>query len=148
MKNLFCLVTFLITSIAFSQNKQQKNTLHISIVEKSDAPLSQQVHNYTYIVTNNSNKSIQYTINTKHVVCKNKSSEMSVKALTSSLNKAANINVNARGSKSFKIEMKRNHLTELDTWTCVQINAVDNNGVPISNTITLAQFTPDTRNFQ
>jgi len=148
MKNLFCLVTFLITSIAFSQSKQQENTLQISIVEKSDAPLSHQVHNYTYTVTNNSSKNIQYTITTKQITCKEKYSEMSVKALTSSFNKATNIHVNARSSKPFIIEMKRNNLTKLDTWSCVQINAIDNNGVPISNTVTLSQFTPDTRNFQ
>jgi len=148
MKNLFYLITFLIASITFSQNKQQASTLHISIVEKSDAPLSHQVHNYTYKITNSSNKKIQYTINTKQVTCKNKSSEMSVKSLNSSFNKTTNTLINAKDSKSFTIEMRRNHLTKLDTWTCVQINAIDNNGIPISNTITLAQFTPDTRNFQ
>ena len=148
MKNLFFLITFLITSFAFSQNKQEENTLQISIVEKSDAPLSHQVHSYTYAVTNNSNKNIQYTINTKQINCKEKSSEMSVRTLNSSFNKITNVHINARDSKSFIIEMKRNHLTKLDTWSCVQINAINNNGVPISNTITLSQFTPDTRNFQ
>ena len=146
MKKSFCLITFLIASFTFSQNKQQASTLHISISEKSNAPLSQQVHNYTYTVTNNSTKNINYTINTKQIICKEKYSKMSVKMLNSSSNKATNIN--SRDSKSFTIEMRRNHLTKLDTWSCVQINAIDNNGIPISNTITLSQFTPNTRNFQ
>ena len=73
---------------------------------------------------------------------------MSVRTLNSSFNKITNVHINARDSKSFIIEMKRNHLTKLDTWSCVQICAINNNGVPISNTITLSQFTPNTRNFQ
>ena len=146
MKKLFCLITFLTLSIAFSQNKQEVSTLSISILEKSNAPLSHQVHSYTYAVTNNSNKNILYTIKTKQINCKEKSSNMSVKMLNSSFNKVVNINSN--DSKSFTIEMRRNHLTKLGTWSCVQVNAIDNNGIPISNTITLSQFTPDTRNFQ
>ncbi len=146
MKKLFCLITFLTISITFSQNKQEVSTLHISILEKSNAPLSHKVHSYTYVVTNNSNKNILYTIKTKQINCKEKSSNMSVKMLSNSFNKIVNINSN--DSKSFTIEMRRNHLTKLDTWSCVQVNAIDNNGIPISNTITLSQFTPDTRNFQ
>lgn len=146
MKKLFCLITFLTINIAFSQNKQEVSTLHISILEKSNAPLSHQVHSYTYVVTNNSNKNILYTIKTKSINCKEKSSNMSVKMLNSSFNKVVNINSN--DSKSFTIEMQRNHLTKLDTWSCIQVNAIDNNGIPISNTITLSQFTPDTRNFK
>ena len=146
MKKLFCLITFLTINIAFSQKKQEVSTLHISILEKSNAPLSHQVHSYTYVVTNNSNKNILYTIKTKSISCKEKSSNMSVKMLNSSFNKVVNINSN--DSKSFTIEMQRNHLTKLDTWSCIQVNAIDNNGIPISNTITLSQFTPDTRNFK
>jgi len=146
MKKLFCLIIFLITSITFSQNKQQVNTLHISISEKSNAPLSHQVHSYTYTITNNSNKNIQYTIKTTPTNCKRKSSSMSIKMLNSSLKKV--INISPKISKSFTIEIRRNHLTILDTWSCFQINAIDNNNIPISNTITLSQFTPNTRNFQ
>lgn len=148
MKKLFCLFTFLIASITFSQNKQQEHTLHISVSEKSDQPLSSKVHSYVYTVKNTSNKNIQFAINTTPIDCKGHSSKMSVEILSHLNQKISTIRVKSKASYSFNIELRRSHLTKLDTWFCVQINAIDIRGVPISSTVTLSQFIPDTKKFQ
>jgi len=148
MKNLFCLVTILIVSTTFSQNKQQEHTLHIAITKKSDQPLSSKVHIYVYTVKNTSSKDIQFEINTTPVGCKDNSSKMNIEIQSATNQRVENIQVKAKASYSFKLKLQRNHLTKLDTWSCIQINAIDNKGIPISNTITVSQFIPDTKNFQ
>jgi len=146
MKKLFCLIIFLITSITFSQKNQYAKTLHISVLEKSNVPLSNKVHKYTYTVTNNSSNNIKYLINVTPIDCKRKSSGMSVRILDTSLKKMTVISPHE--SKLFEIELRRNHLTKLDTWSCLKINAVDRDNNPVSNIITVSQFIPDTKNFQ
>lgn len=148
MKKLFCLFTFLISSIAFSQNKQQDHSLHITITEKSDQPLSSRAHSYVYTLKNISRENILFTINTTAVDCNKKSSKMKVKIQTSTNQSIENIQVKAQASYSFTIKLERNHLTKLDTWSCVEINAIDRTGIPISNTVKLSQFIPDTKKFQ
>ena len=148
MKNLFCLLTFLIINITFSQYKQQEHTLHIAIAEKSDQPLSSNTHSYVYTINNTSDKNVQFTINTTTVNCEKKSSKMKIEIQTAINQSAENIQLGAKNSFSFKLNLQRNHLTKLDTWSCVEISAIDNKGIPISNTITLSQFIPDTTKFQ
>jgi len=148
MKKLFCLFTILITSISFSQNKQQEHTLYIAITKKSDQPLSSKAHSYVYTIKNTSSKNVLFTINTTSVDCKENSSKMKVE-IQPAINKSVeNIQIRGKASYSFNIKIQRNHLTKLDTWFCVKINTIDNRGIPISNTVTLSQFIPDTKKFQ
>lgn len=146
MKKLFCLLTFTIVSLAFSQ--QKKSLLQVTLLEKSKAPLSTHTHSYTYTVKNTSGKPIAFAIETKQTDCLKKSSKMSVSVHSSSNNKRSNGSLSAHESETFTVELQRNHLTKLDTWSCLEIFAIDQQGRSISNTIQLSQFIPDTNNFK
>ncbi len=144
MKKLFYLLTITAMNFAFSQ--QKSTLLQVSLLEKSKAPLSTHIHKHTYSIENTTNKTIEYAIVTKQVDCKKKSSKMSVNI--HSQTKLSRIQIEANASKAFTIEMQRNNLTKLNTWSCIEISAVNQQGITISNTVTHSQFIPDTNNFQ
>ncbi|MGB1269984.1 MAG: hypothetical protein ACPG45_09615 [Flavobacteriaceae bacterium] len=146
MKKLFCLLTLFAISFAFSQ--QKATPLQITLLEKSKAPLSTHIHKHTYSIKNSTNEAIEYTIVTKQVDCKRKSSKMSVNIHSSTHTKLSKVLIKANTSKTFTVELQRNYLTKLDTWSCTEISATNQHGNPISNTVTLTQFIPDTKKFQ
>ena len=146
MKKLFCLLTLFAISFAFSQ--QKTTPLQVTLLEKSTAPLSTHIHKHTYSIKNSTNETIEYTIVTKQVDCKRKSSRMSVNIHSATHTKLSKVLIKANASKTFIVEMQRNNLTQLNTHSCIEISAVNQQGYTVSNTVTHSQFIPDTNNFQ
>jgi hypothetical protein len=146
MKKLFCLVTITIVSLSFSQQKETQ--LQITLLEKSKTPLSKKTHNHTYNLINSTDRAIEYTIHTNQIDCKNNSSKMSVNVHSLTGEKLSKVFINANASQTFTVVMQQNHLTKLDTWSCVEISAINQQGSSISNTLVLSQFTPDINNFK
>ncbi|MEY8848928.1 hypothetical protein AB9K26_08935 [Psychroserpens sp. XS_ASV72] len=132
----------LATVSSFSQQ------LQINIKEGSDKPNTESEHLYLLEIKNDSKATANFTIKTTNVNCNEIDSErqtvLNHKALSkTSKREQSSYSLQPEAALEFYVKTMRPINTKLNTWNCTQVQAVNSNGRPISNTITIKSLIPD-----
>lgn len=127
--------------------------LELKVKKSSDLPLTARVHTYVIEITNTSQQTIAFNIETDDVICENidrsKLTELKSEILTKDgLSRLSSRTIPGKGTLEFSVKISRKPNTPLATYNCLSIKAVTEKNDVISNTLVIESWIPDPKNFQ
>lgn len=143
------ITTFLFLCFTFLAVNGQSQ-LGLSIKSGSDAPNYEKEHLYLMEATNASGKAMSFSISIENKECqslkKSELTELDHQLLDANKNGIEQMTVQSGRSIEFYVKLSRPLNARLNTWNCTEIVAVDQNGKPLSNAITIESLIPNPSN--
>jgi hypothetical protein len=127
-----------------------QQSLILKIKEGSDQPNYKTEHLYLLEIKNTTRSNASFTIKTSNVTCEEFKRNQQIELSHSTLNKDSrrqfsNYNLRPNESFEFYVKLTRPLNAAKNSWNCTEVIALDDNGKPISNTITITSLVPDSK---
>lgn len=144
-------MTVLVCLVALCSYGQK--TLELKVLKSSDLPLTAKEHMYLVQITNNSSRTVAFSLATEEINCddvdRSKLTSLNREILNKNgLSRQSVKSISGNESIEFYVKISRKPDTPLATYNCLGIKAVTEKNEILSNTLIIKTWIPDPKNFQ
>ncbi len=141
------MLVFLATLYTYGQQP-----LDLKIEEGADAPNTESVRFYFLSITNISDDTEGFKISAKDISCTNIPPEQQVTLNKTILDSTqttelTNITLGSNETLEFYLKISRPDNTPVDKWNCIEVQAINDNSIILSNAILIKSLIPDPSKF-